>query len=513
MGNNGVKNIILMVILVVLSFFLGIQAADGASAPIMLIGALVGIFGLLYLGERVWMAIYLAPPFIPLIGIPSPNVIYWPAVCACGIFGYWIIMRVMGYVHMRWQGQIIIDTLCAIILIYMGITFYRHPVGFGGIDFGTDTIGGRAYILAIECGLGFIGCSLIPMGYERITKITKYLFYVTITCTVLMMVRNAAFGGSGASSEMDLMEQAQNTRFGLLAPLGLFVLCYIYGYVPFIRILTSPKYFLIVCGCFLALLLAGWRSKLLGVFSTVVGIGIAKREVIALAVCGLSVYGTLFYLSEENVLTQLPYGIQRSLCAIPGQLKVEKVIRYETANSTQWRQKMWRWAMDPRTHLVHDYIFGDGPGDSASEIRREFYDELRYRITSGDPRVFARRGAWHSGWVTVIHRLGFVGLGLIGSFHALIMFFVLYVLRIYRKTEIHKYLAPLIASQFADCIVFYISTGTLDEFFKSLYLFAYVKLLYCAARDEGLVPNLFRQESYTPMAIRDIEQPSSPQPV
>lgn len=512
MGNNGVRNIVLLVILVVMSFFLGIQASDGAKTPIMYIGVLVGIFGLLYLGERVWMAIYLLPPIIPLVtGTVSFAGVWWALLCAPCVFAYWIVMRVMGYVRMRWQGQIIIDSIVAIFFLYTAITFYRRPVAIAALNFDSDAIGGRAYVVALLSCVSYIGCSLIPMGYEKITKISRLLFYVTLICIITTIFKTVIFGGSASQEEGDLLDQAQNSRFGLFAPLGLFVIYSLYGTVPLMKIIATPRYLLTMILAFFAILLSGWRSKLLMFVASIGGLALVKREVVTLTIGGLCVYGILFYLGEEGLLEELPQGVQRSLCALPGHLKVKDSIRRDTRASSEWRKVMWRWAMDPRTRLIRNYIWGDGLGDSAADIGRSYTAGLRGMIQGADQREFARRGAWHSGWVTMIHRVGIIGLGLGACFHVIVIYFVLFVFRIYRNTEAYRYIIPLVIQQLGTCIAFYISAGVLENMYISIFQLCYVKLLYCAAREKGMVPDLFRQQSYIPLAIQDIKQQTSSQ--
>ncbi len=513
MGNNGVRNIVLLVILVVMSFFLGIQASDGAKTPIMVIGILVGIFGLLYMGERAWMLPYLLPPFLPVIGLSAPN-LEMRSIVACCIFGYWILMRVMGYVRMRWQGQILIDSVFTIIVIYMMVTFYRRPAAIGALDFGFETIGGKAYVFALTCCLGYIGCSLIPMGYERMTKISKYLFYVTFVCLILEILNTVLLGRTTADSEYSsLMEEAQNSRFSLIAPLGLFLFYYIYGSIPFVKILTSPKHLLILILSFVSILLSGWRSKLLFFVLSTGFLAFIKKELSALILGAAAVYGALLFLSHEHMLEELPYGMQRSLSAVPGHLNVDESIRRGAEGSTKWRQVMWNWALDPRTRYIHNYIWGDGPGDDAKEIARGVVAASRGTLQAGDQRFFAARGTWHSGWITVMHRLGLVGLGIFVSFQILMIFFTLYVLFLYRNTETYKYLPPLIISLPGACIGFHISAGSVTSFFIDVYTFCFVKLLYCAAREQGMVPDIFRQKDYIPLTIRDIEKQAHPQQV
>lgn len=506
MGNNGVKNIILMVILVVLSFFLGIQASDGAKTPIMIISALVGIFGLLYLGKRSWWIMFLAEPLLPLLP-PSlflTNYAVTAAMICSGLLMYWLVMRVMGYVQIKWQGFFPLDFILGIFVIYMCITFYRRPVGIGFLGEYFENVGGIIYVVMIFVTLGYIARSIIPLTYETGTKLVKLLFRITFIAHVLILLKSLVEGHA------TIIEEAQSSRFAMLAPLSIFIFYYILASKSFIQIISSFKSSAILCFCVIGLLVSGWRSRLATFIVTVGGIVFLKREMCLYAIAASGAYGVLLFLSHEHILEELPFGMQRTLCAVPGHLNVKKSIRRDAEASSRWRKVMWRWAMDPRTHLINNYIIGDGPGDDKAAIHRSNLAVMRGTLQFGDQRTFAARGTWHSGWVTVIHRLGIVGLGIviIAQLSGFVLIVIVY--RAYEKTPLQKYVLPLLAPNIGNIAGFYISTGTLESFLIDMFSLNLAKILYVQARERGMVPNFFRQKTYIPMVIQDLEKQPAP---
>lgn len=510
MGNNGVRNIVLLVILVVMSFFLGIQASDGAKTPIIIIAGLVGVFGLLYLGEKSWMVMFYLPAIFPLLP-PSwfiTNHVNTAAMLCAAMLIYWLLMRAMGYVKISWQGFFPLDFILGVFFVYMCITFYRRPVGIGLFSEYFDRVGGIAYVVLFFATLGYIGRSIIPFTYESSTKLVKQLFYITLVAHVLGIIRALITGQAVGDSTLE--DTALKSRFSLFAPLSVYLVYYFYGSRPLLRAITSVRTTATLIICFIGLLLSGWRSNMLAFIGTMLSIAFIKRELIICITAATGVYGALLYLSHEHLLEELPYGIQRTLCAVPGHLNVKKSIRTDTESSTKWRQVMWRWALDPRTKLINDYIFGDGPGDDTANIKRMNLATIRGALRIGDQRSFAARGTWHSGWITVIHRLGIVGLFIVALCQAIGLFMVITVCRAYEKTPVQKYIIPLIAPFAGSVLGFHISAGNLDFFIGDMFSLTLAKILYAQARKKGMVPNFFRQQAYIPMAIQELETQNAP---
>ena len=67
----------------------------------------------------------------------------------------------------------------------------------------------------------------------------------------------------------------------------------------------------------------------------------------------------LLLLSSAGMLHSLPFGIQRTLSAVPF-LDVSAQAKANAEDSINWRFEMWSWALDDREHFIQDKIFGDG---------------------------------------------------------------------------------------------------------------------------------------------------------
>ena len=51
--------------------------------------------------------------------------------------------------------------------------------------------------------------------------------------------------------------------------------------------------------------------------------------------------------------------------------------------------------------------------------------------------------------------------------------------------------------------LFYISAGTINNFFTSFSTIALIKLMYCVAREQGLIRSFLLPQKYVPQMIRE----------
>ena len=65
---------------------------------------------------------------------------------------------------------------------------------------------------------------------------------------------------------------------------------------------------------------------------------------------------------------------------------------------------------DDREHFIQDHIFGDGFSRDISIVKANVYEDA-YKL-SKDQSAFAWNGQWHSGPISTIQTLGYIGISL-----------------------------------------------------------------------------------------------------
>ncbi len=485
MGTGLIKNIIISLILVVLAFVVGSMAAEGARDSLLVLGAIVGAFVLLYMGKNCWWLIFVLPPALsalPLGSLQSIPLAY--SICVV-VLVYWLVLRMMGYVKVVWHGVVWMDLIAVVFMLYFAYTYYEHPVElmiFSDAD--TEEVGGKEYIFFITAIICYVVLSIVPCTIERLNKVLKITLLVQVAVVLLFVVksRGAALGGVGNIVYMALA--CKYSMMGLImAPWKLLVLIFA-----------------------LSLTLYGQREVLVGAAFTYIGISFIKRQLILLVLAAAATVGGLTYLSSEGILLMLPKRIQRTLYILPW-LKIDKEIAEGAQHSSEWRMVMWKWAMDPRTKYIRDYVWGDGFGQSMKLLRLTTINLNRGRVTGGDQERFAEAGVWHSGVFTAIHRIGFVGLGLMIIWHLAGAFLIIRVCSCLDRRKEGFYVMFYSTPYIGAMGVYYISAGTIVGFFSAVHMLAMAKIAYSEAIRTGRMPRLFSGQRYIPMAIRDIETP------
>lgn len=514
MGNNGVKSIVLIAILVVMSFLIGSQISNDKMVSLGIVAASVGLFLLLYLGARSWWLLFLVPPVFGLLplNIPIPIGILLAAV----ILVYWSLLNLMGYARFQWRTLWGMDIPIFALVLLTAISFYEHPSSFllfeHVFETESETIGGKEYVLCLFGTIAYITVSLLPLDYKDCSKLAKYRFWLACGCLIIGLAKSVLMpGSSDMEDEMDLADQASGTRFMLLMPLGFFAASYIYAAFPVLQLIRKPFYLVLLFAACGGVILSGWRNRLIELCLRFFVIAAIKKELTLLICLGSFAYGTLLFLSNEQLLDDLPFGVQRSLCAVPG-VHVRKDVEKTAKGSSDWRVVMWHWALDPRTGYIKDYVWGDGFSESRADMRRDSIAHMRGTLQRGKQQTFAKRGVWHSGWISSMHRLGIVGLVCIiiiqlsVIFHFYRLCFLLW--KVDKQTGL--YYVVVVISLIARIPLYHLSAGTPRNIYASMLSYATLKLYYCCTK-EHFKPRV--QDSfgrYVPLLIQEMNTPVAP---
>lgn len=503
MPNAIVKNVLACLILVVLCVIIGAEAAESKKVSLGIIALLVGGGFLLWLGVRSWVLVFLIPPVLSLIPLPGKlAAVPGPYLVGLLVLVYWFVMWGMGYVKFRWRGLLSLDLAILLVFVYMAISYIRNPVVMAVISIEGDSVGGREYIYCILASLFYLTVSCIPCSYEQVTRVMGWAVKLSlVACLVAVGLGLAGYVGG----ETSLQDSVTETRFTMFLQLGLYGIYILYGQYPMSKVLLSP---LIFFGCALScmgILLSGWREQMMAAGFIVLALSFIKRELWCMILALMSVYATLLYLSHEEIVKEFPYGIQRCISILPG-IEVAPDVAAGTEHSTDWRIEMWKWALDPRTRYINDYVWGDGFGVSVDYLKRETTAMMRAGSAYDIQDRLARTGEWHNGAIASVHRLGYVGLGIITLVYVMCTCLMLRVCRSLRGTPLYLPSLVFVLPYAAQPSLFYISAGTITKFFNTYVAISMIKFFYCVAREQGIIVPWHLRQRYIPLAIQAHEE-------
>ncbi len=241
--------------------------------------------------------------------------------------------------------------LTAVILLTMRLTG-----GIGFKAFGSDTNGGRNYVAVLAAIIGFFaiinrqipakraglyvalfflgaGSFAIANLPGRISPAFNFIFLVFPVASLDPFVnQNDVVGGTRLLS-----------RMGGFSMLSIGVFCAMLSRYGLRGVLdtTKPWRFGTFCFFFLVGLSTGFRSALILLVMTFALLFYLERlhhTRLLLPVIFASLVGGGLVVLFAN---RLPLSFQRSLSFVPG-LKLDPVVRFDAASSTEWRLKMWR---------------------------------------------------------------------------------------------------------------------------------------------------------------------------
>lgn len=513
MGNNAVKTIVLVMVLVVLSFLIGAQISgdfkDSLGAFAVIGTVLVGFF-LLLLGKNSWYLAFLLPPVLVNLPLPYIDSTLAAFLVSAGLFAYYVIQcNVMGYDRMRWHSFLVLDGLMLLIFVYMFASYYMYPVSINILGLDMEYVGGSPYVYAMGACIYFIFFSFLNVKRGDVEKVVRWAFYLRL-CMMLVMIAMRLKSGdiywSGEGDEtMEFSSSAGERRITVFSSLGFCLLIFAYASRSVFSLLRSPVYLGMSGLAFFGISLTGARNQLVQSALCCIGVSVLRREITALAVMGMVAWVGLIGLGSGGAFENIPRTAQRFIAIVPG-VKVSRATEYETESSSNVRLIAWKQAFDPRNGYIRDYIWGDGFQLSARALSRGQTAALRgtaERISDNDT-VLARTGNWHNGFIYTMHRLGLVGCFLFYSVLLIGMAMFIRVGAFYVRQPFFPYFCVFSMECFVFPFVYSYNSRTPVHFFSYVINLSFIKLMYCLMREQGEIPSLFQvRQRYVPLLIQE----------
>lgn len=501
MEGAGFKSLIIFFLLAIFAFVAGSLASENAQDALIPAALILGLFFLIYLGKNCWVLVFVVPPLLSAcnLGIFQNFPV---SFFICGVvLIYMIALSMMGYIKLKWQSHLPMDIISAILVIYCLSTWVRHPVtirAFTSItDFGYADVGGKEYFWCIGSIFAYLGLSVVNLKLETLIKVLKWLFILTFLVVFLNTLKGVLLGGYSIGNEV------ATTRFGMFVGVSLQLFQYLIAKYSLSSILFTPWKLAMVFFASVGLFLSGFRTALINSALYAFVASFFHRQLIFLIMAVLAVWGSLVYMSHEELLDDLPFGIKRTLSVVPGvELKDDKASR-EAEQSSEWRLEMWKWALDPSKGYIHDYVWGDGFGMS------EYREHLRRVsiglgiVKSGDNKLYAERGVWHNAAITVLQEMGGVGLGLAVVWFLIVLTCFSRVGLALRHTPGKEFIYMQLIPTYSIFITFFFLVGGTIDIFASYYYAAIGKLVYVKLVQENKLTSLFVRKEYRPLIMQE----------
>lgn len=495
MQGNGLKGIIAGIILVVLCFIVGAQAAESAVSSAAIIAAIVGVLVLILAGKRCWWLIFLLGPVVGVLPLPGPlSSIPGQMYMAFAVLAYWLLLWAMGYVKIRWRSFLLLDLLVLALAAYVVAAYIRRPVSINFLGLETDTEGGADYVYYAVAFVYYLTLSCIPMEKGELTKVLRWsVGIVLVSCFIGLGIYLAQ---SGVQFSDLAEERIGNHRFGVY---GMTALCAKYS---LLRIALNP---LLIGAAMMftgSVLVCGSREALGVLFFTVFSVVIIKKEILSSLIIGACALFGLYAMSAAGVIGNAPHSVQRMVSVLPG-IEISRAAKLDTEGTWEWRLRIWEMALDKRAGYIEDYMFGDGYGISVTTRGRLMRGVLRGQHEYTDLDSFAIQGIWHNGVITIIHRLGYVGLLLVSLIlivGSVYMFRVCFALR---GSPLFFPIVFYVAGYAALIPELCLGVHGARQFIFQFSSLALIKWAYCMLREEGKLIPIWQRKRYVPQMIRE----------
>ena len=405
----------------ILAIWLGINIATEQLETLLKITGAIVLIVCALIGRRIWMIVPLMGALnlsLPLPGNPSTLLI--GQVLFVGFCGLLFLSRKLHYklVFTELEFWTLILTLCVL------QTYIRNPIGLDIL--GGESVGARPYVLfvaSLVCSV-ILGSFVIPAAelkwMMRLSIFGSLLNFTVQTIGFFVPQVSQTLGNSsteGVSSEgQQRGEYGFNaaTRIGFLGSAGRDISLVVSSFISPLRACFHPLWAPLILLSLALAALSGYRNQI-AVVGLIYLISLAYRGgFISVFISTVALVMGVALLAVVNITTPLPANAQRALSFLPGTWNQAYV--QDTQGSTDWRVDMWKEAL-LTDFWIQNKILGDGLGMTKQEFN--YIASLSESQTVGvkgtgnlsrQQEIMMASGAYHSGPVSSIRVIGYVGL-------------------------------------------------------------------------------------------------------
>lgn len=496
MNGDLFKITLISVIAILLAIVGGLVSADGDPVSIALAIAPFALAGLYMMKEKVWYLWILIPPLFIPFSINS----YAPLFAYSVVLPFYLWNVMLRRSSLTWNSIPLLDTLIFLLFIHVAYVFLTHPFGLG-INILEDYYGGKGYIMFLQALLAYVCLSSLKTSSQELGKVLQWsialILFFTLVQTARALLSPESAEGMAGNVGTEMNEDGRNSSFLAISTLVLQVLILKYSVWQMIK---RPWWGLLAASACAGILISGFRSTLAVILLLFFIVCLLYKRWFVSIVVPLLWLGMLMLLSSSKTLLELPFGIQRILSVLPF-LEVNSQARENALASTEWRVEMWKWAFDDRERFIQDKVFGDGFARDINILKANIYEEA-YHLTNNQQLSFAWNGLWHSGPVSTIQTIGYVGLTLYFIISIIGMVYAWQVGRIYRYSKYSLGILFVTAIYLTRPLGFFFIFGESTSITEDIISLGIIKVLFSCAKREGLYVSIHMRREYVPLMIQ-----------
>ena len=495
MNGNLFKIVLISVIAILLAIIGGAMSADGDPVSIALAISPFVLAGLCLMKEKVWYLWIFLPPFFIISAKLSS---YGPLVAYTITLPFYLWNVMLRRSSLTWNSIPLLDITIFLLFVHVIYVFLTHPFGLG-LNIMEDYYGGKGYITFLQGLIAYLCLSSLNTTSNELGKVLQWSIVLivlsTLALTVLNILSPDSVGANMGEATGAVTEKTRNRTFNSISTLTLQLL--ILNYSPW-QIIKRPWYLILVMLSVAGIFIGGGRLNFAILLTLFLFISVLYKRWVSSIVMPSLVVALLSVLSFSGFLRELPFSAQRILSAVPF-LYVSYQAKADAEGSLEWRKEMWRWALDDRERFIQDKTFGDGFSRDTNILKANIYEEA-YRL-SNDQSAFAWNGDWHSGVISTIQTIGYVGLTLYIIMSIIGMSYAYLICCIYKY---HKYRLGILfiaALYFIRPLTFLLLFGVSTDIYVDIIALGIIKILYSCAKKEGLYIPFQVHKEYVPLII------------
>ena len=421
---------------IVAAILLGYMIGQGDLVPVLGFFAGAAVFALvLIMNDRIWLLVPACWHLTGNFGSLPFSVRELAVLLTFGVFIVFIALRRMP-IETRFG---LLDAFVFLNLGYLATVYLRNPVGTAAL--GSAMVGGRPYFEIVIAVLAYLVLTWVPLtprtarvlpcliafpqiGVSLLSALTHFIPQLGPIASIIYSDVEVSDADAGMQPGDEADEIDRVVSLGGVAEAGVLVL---FSYFSPLSLLNPARLtrfvlFALVCLCFA---LAGFRNGVAMLIATGALAAYFRgglREAWTTLACLLTI--VLGLVGVQYTGLHLPLTAQRALSFLPGRWDYEA--KADAEGSSEWRFYMWQQALTT-DEFIKNKLLGDGIGFSAYELQimEEETPEGGSPFIGGDRQENQLiQGAFHSGPISAIRCVGYVGLvlylvlSLVAAFYA-----------------------------------------------------------------------------------------------